>query len=155
MPDLVTHFSTAYILKLPHRWSSRVIPFYIGAILPDLLSRPLFILFPQSDRIIFSFHTPAVMAVFCLLLAQFFEKRIRSAVRINLLLGIMLHFGLDLLQKQITSSYYWLFPFSWKSFDLGLFWPEDSVWLVPVWIALLVVIEFVFLFRRRKKNPII
>jgi len=144
MPDLVTHFTSAYILKIPRRWSQFCVAFYIGVFLPDLLSRPLLILLPQWDRGIISVHTPAVTAVFCLLIAQFFDENIRSGVRTNLLLGAMLHFCLDFLQIQIIESYFWFFPFSWKTFDFGLIGPEESLKLVPFWIALVILIEVVF-----------
>ena len=142
MPDLVTHFAAAYFLKVPNRWSRYRVPFYVGALLPDLLARPLSILYPPAGYAMYSLHTPVVSVIVCLLIAQFFESEIRMGIRANLLLGIALHFCLDIFQKHITASYYWLFPFSWKTFNLGLFWPEDSLKLVPMLIILMIVVEF-------------
>lgn len=154
MPDLVTHFTSAYILKIPDRWAHFRVPFYLGALLPDLLSRPWTIIYPPASHLVYSLHTPLITAIICLLIAQFFEEDIRSRVRVNLLLGITLHFSLDILQKQATVAYYWLFPFSWKTFELGLFWPEDTVRLVPLWAGLILMIEVVLRYRkaRRKKE---
>ena len=149
MPDLITHFAAAYILKTPSRWSRFRVPFYLGAILPDLLSRPFYILYPPATYIVYSLHTPVISAVICLLIAQFFEGEIRSRVRTNLLLGITLHYGLDLLQKHVIVPYFWFFPFSWKTFELGLFWPEDSLQLVPVWISLVLIIEVILQVKKR------
>jgi hypothetical protein len=152
MPDLVTHFAAAYFLKVPNRWSRFRVPFYLGALLPDLLARPLSIIFPTISYVADSLHTPVVSVIVCLLIAQFFEREIRSGVRINLLLGIFLHFALDLLQKHITASYYWFFPVSWKSFELGLFWPEDSLKVVPVLVILLIIVETLIQVQKRVRK---
>jgi len=152
MPDLVTPFASAYILKIPDRWARFRIPFYLGALLPDLLSRPWMILYPPASSLVYSLHTPSMTAIVCLLIAQFFEENIRSNVRLNLLLGVALHYSLDIFQKYQTVGYHWLFPFSWKTFGLGLFWPEDSVKFVPLWIGLILIIEAVLLYRKRQRD---
>lgn len=152
MPDLVTHFAAAYFLKVPNRWSRFRVPFYLGALLPDLLARPLPIIFPTISYVADSLHTPVVSVIVCLLIAQFFEREIRSGVRINLLLGIFLHFCLDLLQRHITASYYWFFPVSWKTFELGLFWPEDSLKVVPVLVILLIIVETLIQVQKRVRK---
>ncbi len=152
MPDLVTHFASAYILKIPDRWARFRIPFYLGALLPDLISRPWIILYPPSSFLVYSLHTPLMTAIVCLIIAQFFEDNIRSQVRVNLLLGVALHYSLDIFQKYLTVGYHWLFPFSWKSFGLDLFWPEDSVRFVPLWIGLILITEAVLQYRKRQRN---
>jgi len=154
MPDLVTHFAAAYFLKVPNRWSRFRVPFYLGALLPDLLARPLSILYSPSGYAMYSLHTPVVSVIVCLLIAQFFEREIRTGVRANLLLGIALHFCLDIFQKHITVSYYWFFPFSWKTFELGLFWPEDSLKLVPVLVILMIIAETVIQVQKRSRKSV-
>lgn len=152
MPDLITHFAAAYILKVPSRWSRFRVPFYLGAILPDLLSRPFYILYPPATYTVYSLHTPVVSVIACFLIAQFFEGEIRSRIRTNFLSGIALHFGLDFLQKHVIVPYYWFFPFSWKTFELGLFWPEDSLRLVPLWISIVLIIEVTVQVKKRIKK---
>lgn len=149
MPDLVTHLAAAYFLKVPRGWARFRVPFYLGAILPDVLTRSVVILYPPSDRAVYSVHTPVVSVVLCLLAAQFFEKKIRPGVRVNLLMGITLHFGLDFLQRHVISTYYWFFPLSFKTFELGLFWPEDSLKLVPLWLVLIAVVETAIHIKKR------
>lgn len=150
MPDLVTHFTAAYLLKRPSRWARFRVPFYLGAILPDLLSRPVYILFPKSYPMVYSFHTPVMVVLFCLLLAEFFEPSLRPGVRLNLLLGGSTHFGLDLFQRSVSGSYNWLYPFDLETFSLELFWPDESVRLVPLWIVLLAAAESYAWWRKRK-----
>lgn len=154
MPDLVTHFAAAYFLKVPDRWSRFRVPFYLGALLPDLLTRPFAVLHSPVDYVVYSLHTPVASVIACFLIAQLFEREIRSGVRINLLLGISLHFALDLLQRHITVSYYWFFPISWKTFDLGLFWPEDSLKVVPVLVILLIIVETVIQVQKRIRKGV-
>ena len=149
MPDLITHFTAAYIIKIHHRWSRFRVPFYLGAILPDLLTRPIMILIPQTSYTLYSLHTPVAAALVCLLISQFFSEDIRKGVNINLLLGITLHYGLDFLQKHVITAYYWFFPFSWKTAELGLFWPEDPLKLVPLWMILIISIEVTLSLKRR------
>ena len=152
MPDLVTHFAAAYIIKIPRRWSRFRVPFYLGAILPDLLTRPIMILIAQTSYTLYSLHTPVATALVCILISQFFSKEIRKGVNINLLLGITLHYGLDFLQKHVITAYYWFFPFSWKTAELGLFWPEDSLKLAPVWMILIIGIEVTLSLKRLVKK---
>lgn len=152
MPDLITHFSAAYFIKIPRHWSRFRIPFFLGAILPDLLCRPFMIVYPKSASFVYGFHSPLVLVIISLLIAQFFSGEIRPRVRINLLLGVGLHLVLDLFQRQVIVAYYWFFPFSWKTFDLGLFWPEDSLRLVPLWLSLMLIIEVTLLVKKRVKK---
>jgi hypothetical protein len=53
----------------------------------------------------------------------------------NLIAGAALHLCLDFFQKHIGSGYHLLFPFSWASHEYGLFWPEASLHLLPLWLA--------------------
>ena len=141
MPDLITHVSIAYIITKIGRFSRFRVLFYIGTILPDIISRPFYIIFPPSIYYVYSLHSPVMMILITLLFAHFFDKLIRKEVVFYLLFGVGIHFLLDLFQKHILDAYYWLFPLSWHTFDLGLFWPEDSLRLIPFWLLLVLIIE--------------
>ena len=149
MPDLVTHFTIAYCASRPEKWAQYRIFFYMGTILPDVVSRPFYILFPSAYYYVYSLHSPVMVGLLCVLLSLFFENGLRKTVLSASLAGAGLHFILDLMQNHILDAYYWLFPFSWKTYDLGLFWPEDSLRLVPLWLCLMLVIEGVLFFRKR------
>jgi hypothetical protein len=152
MPDLVTHFAAAYFLKRPRRWSDFRVPFYLGAILPDILTRPLYIVYPPSNELIYSLHTPLAVILISILISSFVIPSQRSGVRLNLLLGAGTHFGLDLLQKSVTGSYHWFFPFSLKTFEWGLIWADDSVRLVPLWVVLVFTAEAFSLLKKKKSK---
>ncbi|UCC40167.1 MAG: hypothetical protein JSV96_01545 [Candidatus Aminicenantes bacterium] len=152
MPDLVTHFAAAYFLKIPHSWARFRVPFYLGALLPDLLARSLTILYAPAGRALYSLHTPFVSVIVCFLIVQFFEREVRAGVRTNLLMGVTLHFCLDIFQKHVTGSYYWFFPFNWRTFNIGLIWPEDSLRIVPVLIIVMIAVEVTIQIQKRIKR---
>jgi hypothetical protein len=79
----------------------------------------------------FPFHSVIVFTVFCLLLSFFFPIEARWGIFINLVLGALLHFLMDLLQVHRYESTYLLFPFSWRSFQLGWIGPESSLYALP------------------------
>ena len=148
MPDLVTHMAAAYFIVRSSRFRRYRIFFYLGTILPDLLSRPIHILRPQWYFFSIAVHTPLFILVCCLLTAELFPSFRRRTVFGYLFVGVLLHFLLDLLQRHLGDGYYWLFPFSWQTFEFGLFWPESSLAFIPLWAAIILLIEWAF-YRRR------
>jgi hypothetical protein len=152
MPDLVTHFCTAQIARRCTRL--RLFPvFALGVILPDLISRPVHILFPATAWYVAPFHSPLVCALYCLLLSLLFAPAIRRACFISLCAGVGLHLVLDALQKQVCQIYYfWLFPFSWWTWEADLFWPDQAVLFLPVTIALTALVSMTGK-RTRNRTP--
>ena len=149
---MITHTTLAYFLTRPQRFKSFRIFFYLGTILPDLLSRPWYIIFPKLYFYSIAIHTPVFMIVFSLLAIEFFPPFQRKSVFIYLMSGILAHFALDLLQKHLVTGYYWFFPFSWHSFEIGLFWPETAVNLIPLWIIAVVFTELVILVWKTRES---
>ncbi len=146
MPDLVTHLCAAQVTRRVFRL--RFFPiFALGAILPDLLSRPAHIIFPSSYWFVVPFHAPFVCLLYCMLLSLLFSREIRMAGFFYLSAGVSLHLALDSLQNQIGPHYFWLFPFSWKSWWAGLFWPEQALFFLPVTIAVTILVSIML------KNP--
>ena len=124
--------------------------FYSGTILPDLLSRPFYIIFPSTYLWITALHTPLAMLIIITMLSLLFHSGIRKRVFLNLCGGAALHFLLDALQKHVSGNNFWLFPFSWKNFSYGVAWPEDILLLIPVWIILAFITELIV--RKREKQ---
>ena len=145
MPDLITHVALAHVIKRPFDLKKSHTPFrallYLGTILPDVLSRPFYILFPNTyDQIVF-FHTPVGMLLTISLLVLFFEPAIRKGAFINLTAGAGLHFLLDAFQIQTSGNNYWLFPFTYTNFGYGLFQAGDLIPFIPLWIGLVAAME--------------
>ena len=163
MPDGLTHLAVGYIGVFRWLQGSRLVLFFLGSLLPDILLRGGRLLFtghPQRDFLelyLVPFHTPVTGLLFCLALAQLFHPRIRKAAFTLLFGGCLAHFALDMLQRTINGNgftvevldgYHWLYPFSWFDFQFGLFWAGDSPYaliiLVPVSLWLWVI--------RKKQN---
>jgi len=125
--------------------------FYLGTILPDILTRPWYILIPATHDWSFPFHTPAGALLACGILALLFEPGLQKAAFTRLSLGMVLHFILDGFQKQIIGNNFWLYPFSWKDFGYGVLWAGELMRYIPMWIALVVLMELIIAFCRRKQ----
>lgn len=135
MPDLITHVCSAQLLRCVSRIGLFPV-FALGVILPDLISRPCHIIFPRTYWYVAPFHSPLVCVLYCALISLIFVPGIRRACFFSLSAGVGLHLLLDSFQKQMGPMYYWLFPLSWKSGSLGLFWPEEALFFLPVTIAI-------------------
>lgn len=130
MPDIATHVLAAYLVKKVAGIGPLPL-FLLGAILPDILSRPLYIMFPGLFWAVRPFHSIIVIALLCLFLSHLFHQDRRKQAFKVLLAGALFHLFLDFLQKTLYSNYLWLFPFSTYSPNLGLFWPEESLLALP------------------------
>ena len=135
MPDLLTHLIVAEGCRKVTRSGALTYWFLVGTILPDILTRPFNILFPSLHWFFMPLHTPVGLFFVCMAICQFFSTAERWSVFCNLLGGAALHLVLDLFQKHFGEGYYLLFPFSWRSFEIGLAWPETSLYLLPIWLA--------------------
>jgi hypothetical protein len=133
MPDLLTHVIVAQACRGRVRGNILTAWFLVGTVLPDVLTRPFNIAFPSLSSFSMPLHTPMGLFFVCALISHLFTAASRWLVFYNLLGGAALHLLLDVFQTHIAGSYYLLFPFSWCSFEFGLFWPEDSLYLLPVW----------------------
>ncbi|MBN2410411.1 metal-dependent hydrolase [candidate division KSB1 bacterium] len=150
MPDLLTHYTAAYFLTRSSAFLRFRAVFYFGTILPDIISRPVYILFPKLAVYTVAMHTPVFLFILCLFLTELFHKEIKENVRNYLFMGVLLHLILDLLQKHHVGGYFWFFPFSWKTFEIGLFWPDTPLQLTPVWISLILMTEGIYYMKKRK-----
>ena len=152
MPDLLTHVAASYVVaKLadgpsakPWRLKAAGTLFCVGAVLPDVTSRGLGFVLPLSKPAKDALHTPSVVLLCCLLVAYLFEEPLRRTAFVSLSLGAGLHLLLDMLQKTVSDSlgYYWFFPFSWRTFQVPLFWPDETIFFIPVLLATILLFEW-------------
>lgn len=131
MPDLATHVLAAYIVKKAARIKLLVL-FLLGTILPDILSRPFYIPIPSLFWFVKPFHSVFVIIMVCLLLSYFFPETGRKNAFNILLAGALFHLFLDLFQMSIYPGYVWFFPLSTYSFTIGLFWPGEPIFALPL-----------------------
>jgi hypothetical protein len=140
--DLITHGCVALLAKAPTE-RAHVATFVAGTFLPDLVSRvPSWALArigrtvaPIDPTFIYWWdvlHLPVGMLALAVTLAQLFPASARRAVFWNLLGGMFLHLGVDVMQSHLSSGYLLGWPFSTTGFELRWMGSEDSVFLVPV-----------------------
>jgi len=156
MPDLLTHAATAYLLKRVLSPRRHLVPFLLGSALPDLVSYlplaitsatpvlarelaqgtqvtstalPLWI--EHVPEFFYPFHGILPFLLLCGLLAFLVPAADRRGVFLNLLLGGLLHLGMDLLQVNHHQHSYLLFPFSWRAYSLGWIGTESSLSVAP------------------------
>lgn len=142
MADLLTHLCTALLpgalLPLGHS-HVRLVPIVaFGTVLPDLFGRavplaleqlyvrgwpiPKEMLWPWS-----ALHEPAGWALLSVFLSALFVAHQRREICGALMLGCLLHTGLDLLQDHRGEGYLLFAPFSTRDFELGLMGSEATV----------------------------
>ena len=142
MRDLVTHLASGYVAAIPLRQRATLrLMFLTGVLLPDLLTRPFYILIPGAYDFVMPLHTPIAYTAACWLITQAFaDQTLRRATMTGLLSGGILHFAADALQRQFFAGYKWLFPLCRCESTAGLFWPEASVDWIPVTVTIAAII---------------
>lgn len=136
MPDLITHCLASRIILLG-KFKKYLLLFVVGTILPDVLSRiPAFFLAGcyRCSWFVAVIHSPLTLILFVLLLSLLFKKPLKALL--SLFFGMLFHLFLDTFQRHLGGGYYWFFPVSFKAQELGLFWPETSLYFIPPLICL-------------------
>jgi len=150
VPDLITHTVAAYIIRKRKISVHNLILYLIGSMLPDLVTRPFMIAIPSLRHYFHAFHTPAALAIIIIMISYLFEEINQRKVILLLSLGTLTHLLLDSFQASVGDrGYSWLFPFSYSDFNFGLFWPEDSISILP---AVVIIFLADFFITKRIKN---
>jgi len=158
MPDLISHTVFSHITarlydrgRTKNFLSGVRLFFYLGVFLPDITTRPVYIIFPATHNWIIFLHTPLATLFLCLLLAQAVHPGMRRRAFVNMIAGAGTHYLLDAFQKQITGNNFWLFPFSWHNFGFDIMWAGTFVRLIPVSLLLLAGTETVIYLASKRK----
>lgn len=164
MPDLITHGSVALLLgfALVGRRRAPLLPLFVaGTLLPDVLARVPAIVFgelhskltPLPMGLLYGWdpmHQPFGMALAASIFSLLLPPTGRARAFLLLLGGMLLHLALDLLQFHEGAGHMLLFPFSERTWEIGVIGSEDSV-LVAIPLALLAALVAVL--RRRIPRP--
>lgn len=148
MPDLITHMVFGHLMIRSYELIKNKVNygpfrciFYIGTVLPDVFTRPLYILFPFTHDWTIAMHTPLGAIVLCGILSLLFTPSLRKHAFVLMAAGSLGHFILDALQRQIIYNNYWFFPFSWKTVGWGLAGAGTILEWVPVWLLIVICFE--------------
>jgi hypothetical protein len=141
--DLLTHGAAAVLVKAGLR--GRFIPvFVLGTVMPDLCSRVpaiglgyVHVHFARVPSLLTHgwqpLHQPVGLVLLAFLTSFLFAETVRTSVFWNLLGGMALHLGLDLLQSHHGAGYLLGFPFSDFAWELGVIGSEATVgWAIPL-----------------------
>jgi len=150
MPDLGTHLAVGYLLAPARRLRpAAAVLFLVGCTWPDLLTRMPQVVVDavslEAGRHLLEFlrplHSPLPYLLVCYLCSVLFVPALRGTAFRALAAGGLLHMALDFLQipgfdpgfQEVSSpNYVWLFPFSRRDFQWGLFGPEASLYALPI-----------------------
>ena len=153
MPDLFTHFAAGFFLGHTKFLKRHIAIFVIGSILPDVFTRIPGIVLQEFFHLpvyyfLGAFHTPVGILLICYLLSFAFTQPERKITFFYLFLGAMVHFFIDLMQRQFHEGIYMpYFPLSLKTIQWGWFDFNASVYLFP-----LLFVSVVLVWRKDKKN---
>ncbi len=153
MPDLVTHIAGAFLVGRGMKIARGAAFFYLGAMLPDLITRPFHIVYPPLLPATLGLHAPVAVFLFCWLASLFFRSDQRKPVFWLLFSGSLLHFLMDTAQKHLAGGYPWLFPFSNRRFSWGFIWPEDSIRFLPVTLLIVLPVFAWSLWKKYRRQP--
>lgn len=157
MPDLISHLCVAHLARRGgERLARRELPefpaacWYLGNCLPDLLSRVPGMF--SAHRAFQLLHEPLPALLSCYALCLLLPLRLRRAAFAWGALGMGLHQLLDMLQKTLgVTGQHWLFPFSWATWNAGLFWPDQAILAAPALLACAALTEWRARAARRAK----
>ncbi len=146
MPDWFTHIVIGLILVelLPIKKKSLLL---LGAILPDIIPKIVLLkLFIPLPSLLVStnlsiIHTPLIILLSTILLAQLF-KYSKYKVILWLNIGAFSHFISDAMLRHFgDAGVRFFYPLSMHKFSYGLFWPNESYWLlIPLLPSYLVIV---------------
>lgn len=142
MADLVTHVCTGLLPAALFR-PRLAVPLAVGTVLPDLTGRVPQMALALLDvrlpvRILWALdvaHTPVAQTLLAVALGQAVVARQRRETTAWLLVGVALHFALDVLQDHHGNGYHLGYPLTLTRYELGWIGSEATVAWAP-WIAL-------------------
>lgn len=163
MPDLTTHVAVARLAReipVVRRWLAAGSPeparaalacYYLGALLPDLVTRPLHILVPSLSSHVHVFHSPVCVVLWTIVATALFAPSLRAMAFRTLLAGAATHVAVDLVQRHVAGGYYVWFPVSLDRTTAGLLWSDQVVLLAPAVVTLALLVHLWA--RRRASAP--
>ena len=151
MPDCFTHVVFGLLLcevfKIKHK--SLVI---LGCLLPDIGNLFNLVLNYKYHWFLQPLGTPMGVILLSVSIGFLFNIEYKRAVSL-LLLGASSHLILDFATRRFGDGILFLFPFSWKQYNLGnfgLFWPEQ--FYLPLLFSILLLSVYKFRIRAQRKT---
>ena len=137
MSDLLAHIAVSRLAAGRVRNRTIVLLVLVGTALPDVVAKTLLLVVDASWITTLPTHSIAGIVLMAFGASFLIEERIRAAAFLALLAGESLHVALDSLKHSLTGATYLLLPFSSRGYEAGLFASEDSLYVAPLAIAIL------------------
>jgi hypothetical protein len=129
MPDILTHLAiTHFISRTPNLVKNRLVEFYtnyraiiyLGAILPDLISKPFHFITWKLYNFGLALHSPFCVIIECFLFSRLFYIKNRKTTFWTLLFFSLFHIFIDSLQEGVNPGYQLLFPFAFRRYGINV-----------------------------------
>jgi hypothetical protein len=161
MPDILTHLLVTHLsVRIPHVFSNKYLQFfyenrfmiYLGAILPDLISKPFQYVSMTLYNLALPLHSPFCVTIICYIIPAFFYIGNKTRTFFILWIFSMFHIFVDNLQKGVNPGYQTFFPFSLKRYGLNIISSDMFLVMLAVLIVLTLFIEIYFKLLKLKQN---
>lgn len=149
MPDWITHIAVAYILctilgfKFREFNTSNTVLAMVGAVIPDFIKVGIiteYMGFGVWDFIA-PIHLPIGSFIIAAMLSLLFKEK--KTVFLFLSLGVVTHYGLDLLLRNVSGGIYLFYPLYWGQWQLGLVATDDfTISIIALMVAVFVYIIY-------------
>ncbi|MBM4050345.1 MAG: metal-dependent hydrolase [Planctomycetes bacterium] len=151
MPDAITHLALVYPFRRLCPTRGQVAALYMGCILPDVCFKAFLYGFQSSIYFSEPTHSPLVLLAICYFFSLLFDVSERRRIFVILYLASVTHVLLDMLKNHLGQGVVpLLFPFSLRRYELSLFWPEDSVYVMLIALAAAAIVELALRVRIRQ-----
>ncbi len=152
MPDLFTHLASARVPGAFLRDRRLQAIFILGSFLPDIASKTLYWVAWANSDFLEPFHSLPGLLLACYGAALFVEESLRKPAFAALYGGAVLHVAVDLIKDNLgTGSAALFYPFSARGYELGWMDWEDTILLLPIDAAVLILV--LALERRSRRVP--
>ncbi len=150
MADLLTHVAVANLCGKTSKDARTRTVFLVGTCVPDIAYKGMHFLAGSPTWLAEPSHSPLPLMVLCYGLAMLFGLEFRKRAFGALYLGGLLHILLDLGKSYFGQGVILLgFPFTMDRVELGLYRPEQAVFIMAGALVLFLLTEFIF----RKTRP--
>lgn len=161
MPDILTHLLVTHLsVRIPYIINKKHLHFfyenrfmvYLGAILPDLISKPFQYISMTFYNIALPLHSPFCVTIICYIISSFIYIGNKTRTFFILWIFSMFHILVDNLQKGVNPGYQTFFPFSVKRYGFNVISSDMFIILLAVLIVLVVSLELYLKFTKRINN---
>jgi hypothetical protein len=162
MPDLITHITATHLAtRIPGLFKSKIYEYYqeyrllifLGALFPDIISKPLQYISTTLYNFSFPIHSPLVVLFAAFVVTRFVYINNKKCSFFTIAGFSMFHIFLDNLQQGLNPGYQTFFPFSLKRYGLNVISSEMYLYLMGVMVVLSGILELYYYIRKRKKTP--